>query len=162
MDEATARELLAQLVADGRLNPGDTVSVPGGGDARADFRVDQSDGATLFVQLKTIRTETTTYTMRTVDVAESARPLPVLLPNRLHSPRTVSISAESLLRVIATLLPGPARHRYLEEWRGELYDLDAEGTPWWRQAGHVVGVVLCAAPVMAVTLRLRRTRVVDQ
>jgi hypothetical protein len=51
--------------------------------------------------------------------------------------------------------------RYREEWARELYDLRAEGARWWRRAGYVVGVVLWAAPVLAVTLRLRPQRAAD-
>lgn len=43
----------------------------------------------------------------------------------------------SLLRLIIMLLPAGTRDRYLEEWRGELYDLRADGAPWpltWRDS----------------------------
>ena len=66
-----------------------------------------------------------------------------------------------LLTVAAGLLPGPAGIRYREEWLGELYDLGAEGAPWRSQARYVLGVLLYAAPRLAVTMRLHPARAVD-
>ncbi|MEU7617255.1 hypothetical protein AB0B27_14345 [Micromonospora rifamycinica] len=59
-----------------------------------------------------------------------------------------------LLRGAAGLLPGWAASRYREEWVGELYDLRAEGAPWWRRAGYLLGILLCSVPRLAVGLRL--------
>ncbi|MBO4161373.1 hypothetical protein [Micromonospora antibiotica] len=59
-----------------------------------------------------------------------------------------------LLRGAAGLLPGWAVCRYREEWAGELYDLRAEGAPWWRRAGYILGILLFSAPRLAVGLRL--------
>ncbi|MEV4773122.1 hypothetical protein [Micromonospora humida] len=58
-----------------------------------------------------------------------------------------------LLRGAAGLLPGWAACRYREEWAGELYDLRAEGAPWWTRVGYLLGVLLCALR-LAVGLRL--------
>jgi hypothetical protein len=70
-------------------------------------------------------------------------------------------SRPGMVRGAARALPSAARARYAEEWAGELYDLRAEGARWWQHASHVVGVLLYAAPVLAVTLRLSRVRAVD-
>ncbi|MFI2577463.1 hypothetical protein ACH5AJ_35320 [Streptomyces rochei] len=59
-----------------------------------------------------------------------------------------------LMRGAAGLLPGWAACRYREEWAGELYDLRAEGAPWWRRAGYILGILLFSAPRLAVGLRL--------
>ena len=64
------------------------------------------------------------------------------------------------LRGAAGLLPGRSRSRYLEEWRGELYDLRADGAWWWQRAGYIIGV-LYAASALAITLRRSRARAVD-
>jgi hypothetical protein len=70
-------------------------------------------------------------------------------------------TASGLLRGAARPLPGAAQARYLEEWRGELYDLRGEGARWWRRAGYVAQVLLFTAPVLAVTLRLSARKAVD-
>lgn len=59
-----------------------------------------------------------------------------------------------LLRGAAGLLPGWAACRYREEWAGELYDLRAEGAPWWTRTGYLLGILLLSAPRLAVGLRL--------
>jgi hypothetical protein len=50
--------------------------------------------------------------------------------------------------------------RYDEEWRGELCHLHAEGASWWQRAGHMAAILLEPLPVLAVTLRFSRPRVV--
>jgi len=65
-----------------------------------------------------------------------------------------------LLNLAAGLLPGTAGPRYREEWLGELYDLRADGAPWRSRAHYVLGV-LCAAPRLAISMRLHPTRAVD-
>lgn len=74
--------------------------------------------------------------------------------------RFVSVGSGTL-GCAARLLPGRTGPRYLEEWRGELYDRRADGERWWRRAGYVAGIVLYAVPILAVTLRLNRVRAVD-
>ncbi|HYN96662.1 MAG TPA: hypothetical protein VES42_22705 [Pilimelia sp.] len=59
------------------------------------------------------------------------------------------------------LLPVPDRQRWLEEWRGELYDLRADGARWWRRAAYVADIVLRGAPRQAITLRRQGHRAVE-
>ncbi|HYN96661.1 MAG TPA: hypothetical protein VES42_22700, partial [Pilimelia sp.] len=74
---------------------------------------------------------------------------------------TTGSVGSGLLGRAAGVLYGDVGTRYAEEWRGELYDLRAEGARWWQRAGYVIGVLLWAAPVVAVTSRLSRARAVD-
>lgn len=74
---------------------------------------------------------------------------------------TPSRAASQLLGWATMLLPRSARLRWLEEWRGELYDLRADAEPWWRRAAYVIDVVFRSGPHLAVSLRLRRGRVTD-
>lgn len=66
-----------------------------------------------------------------------------------------------LLRLIIVLLPAGVRDRYLEEWRGELYDLRADGQPWWRRTAYILDIALRGAPRQAVTLRRRGRRAIE-
>jgi len=82
-------------------------------------------------------------------------------------PKSRAMSAQptrqqlALLSLVAALLPVTSRMRYLEEWLGELYDLRAEGAPWWRCVGYIAGIVAGAAPSLAVVLRRSGRRAVD-
>ncbi|MGX6606090.1 hypothetical protein ACWKSP_28770 [Micromonosporaceae bacterium Da 78-11] len=76
-------------------------------------------------------------------------------------PRLWSRVGASMVRGAAGALPRERRARYVEEWRGELYDLRAEGARWWQRAGYLATILLYVAPVLAVTLRLSRTKAVD-
>jgi hypothetical protein len=69
-------------------------------------------------------------------------------------------ASAALLSGAARLLPDAVRSRYQEEWRGELYDLRADSGRWDR-ISYVTGVLLYAAPALAVTLRLSPTRAVE-
>ncbi|MGY3520959.1 hypothetical protein ACVMYR_32165 [Micromonospora sp. PTRAS2] len=68
--------------------------------------------------------------------------------------RIAGAGTAMLLRGAAGLLPGSAVSRYGEEWMGELYDLRAEGAPWWSRVGYVLGILLWSVPRLAVALRL--------
>ncbi len=70
-------------------------------------------------------------------------------------------TGNGLLRAGAALLPDGVGARYAEEWCGEFLDLRSEGAPWWALLTYVIGILLRAVPVLAVTLRLSRVRAVD-
>lgn len=53
---------------------------------------------------------------------------------RLADRHTQGASGVVLLHLAGLLLPAPSRQRWMEEWRGELYDLRAEGARWWSRA----------------------------
>ncbi|WFE56657.1 hypothetical protein [Micromonospora sp. WMMD712] len=95
----------------------------------------------------------TTTDLRFVVISNAA--LAVLGGFTVAGPRRIAgAGIAMLLRGAAGLLPGSAVSRYCEEWTGELYDLRAEGAPWWRRAGYVLGILLCSVPRLAVALRL--------
>ena len=66
----------------------------------------------------------------------------------------------SVLRKAGRLLPATEREEYVEEWRSWLWDMRETGQPWYRRLVELLGIVLIAAPRLAITLRLGR-RVVD-
>ncbi|SNY38343.1 hypothetical protein [Paractinoplanes atraurantiacus] len=76
--------------------------------------------------------------------------------NRSDADRT----ATNVIRFAVIVLPADMRERYLEEWRGELHDLRAEGVSRWRRA-LFVGDLLRASVPLAITLRRDRRRQVD-
>jgi hypothetical protein len=70
-------------------------------------------------------------------------------------------AGDVVARLGVLLLPRSSRCRYLEEWRGELHDLRADGAPWWRRVGHVARLGLQCAPLTAFVLRRSARRAVD-
>jgi hypothetical protein len=64
-------------------------------------------------------------------------------------------------RLGVRLLPRSSRARYLEEWRGELHDLRAEGALWRHQVAHVARLIAWCAPRTAFVLRRNARRAVD-
>jgi hypothetical protein len=60
-------------------------------------------------------------------------------------------AAPRLLAAAGALLPAGYRQRYLDEWGAELAVL-----PWWRRFGFTLGLLACAMPRMAITLRRPR------
>lgn len=66
-----------------------------------------------------------------------------------------------LIHLMSALLPSNLRGRYIEEWRGELYDMRMEGAPWRNCVIQVVVIALQAVPRLAVTLRQAVRKTVD-
>ena len=87
----------------------------------------------------------------------SAISLGLTIKNRSESGLTMRAG---VLRAAAAALPHAMRDRYVEEWRGELYDLRAEGARWWRRVAHLLGLVRGCAR-LAVIARRDQQKAVD-
>lgn len=85
-----------------------------------------------------------------------------LLLTRPSRPRRSAAKwGSGLLRAGAALLPTGAGARYAEEWCGEFLDMRSDGASKWSLFAYVIGILGQAVPVLAVTLRLDRERVVE-
>jgi hypothetical protein len=68
---------------------------------------------------------------------------------------------QGLIHAATALLPGEVGARYGEEWSGELIALQDEGAGRSALARYVTGILLKAVPVLAISLRLHRSRAVE-
>jgi hypothetical protein len=67
---------------------------------------------------------------------------------------------ERVLKIAGAVLPAAVRARFVEEWRDALYDLREQGASRRQRCAEIVNIVV-HAPVLAVTLRWSRQRVVE-